>query len=52
MMRDNNQGSNKATVVDFYERTTTVPAILSCQPCFFASKATQINPKPMGNEEM
>ena len=28
---------------------TTVPAILSCQPCFFLSKATQINPKKNTN---
>ncbi len=31
-----------------YFLTTTVPAILSCQPCLRLSKATQIRPKNKG----
>src|SRR5690606_35625671 len=36
----------------FRERTTTVPASLSCQPCFFGSNATQMIPRNSGIMEM
>ena len=35
-----------------YLRTTTVPAILSIQPCFRASNATQITPMKQTKKEM
>lgn len=39
----------KASRIGFFRtRTTTVPASLSCHPCFLLSNATQTKPRPSG----
>ena len=44
-------GNRTGSVLRCLLRITTVPAILSCQPCFFLSMPTQIKPKPNGIPE-